>query len=400
NINGNPVSYDGRGNLTSYQTGASHSVTYDVFDRVIATDSARHYYDNQRNRLRAESSGEKSNFIVDTSGKLPNTVAEVDDEGLVQKSFLYGPDGLLGASHGDAIYFVHQDFNANVVALSDSSGMVTHSRGYTPYGIGSGDELPIPFGFGGGVGVLSEDNDSYQMRARWYFAELRGFSSADIELGGIDSPSSMSRYLYVQGRPMDYIDPSGKSAEDIATYFGYALDAYDVATPALFGIAQATTNPSLGFFAAGMQLVSKAYHFTALGIAVNAFSEKSVSQDLWAAGDSFLNQDGSISYSKTIGISVASISDSIIFGTVRSLLRYRGFFIKSDEEKALYSQFVDSINIRRSFAEIDYTIKQLREIIPNHKLANQRQMRELEHGLSSPQNQVRTWNWIFRRYGR
>lgn len=68
------------------------------------------------------------------------------------------------------------------------------------------DELVTqPFTYAGRVGIYTESNDLYFMRARYYSAELGRFISEDPS-GFVEGPNL---YAYVGGNPIIFVDPSG-----------------------------------------------------------------------------------------------------------------------------------------------------------------------------------------------
>jgi len=56
---------------------------------------------------------------------------------------------------------------------------------------------------------MSDANDLYYMRARFYSPDLCRFINQDILLGGIENGQSLNRYAYVMGDPIKYNDPFG-----------------------------------------------------------------------------------------------------------------------------------------------------------------------------------------------
>jgi len=56
---------------------------------------------------------------------------------------------------------------------------------------------------------MTDANDLYYMRARFYSPDLRRFINQDILLGNIDNGQSLNRYAYVTGNPISFIDPFG-----------------------------------------------------------------------------------------------------------------------------------------------------------------------------------------------
>ena len=95
-------------------------------------------------------------------------------------------------------------------ALADSSGHLSDSYDYTPYGTllrhsGSSDN---PFLFTGEQ--YDPEVGLYYLRARYYSPAISRFLSRDTFEGCIYNPMSMNKYAYANGNPVTYVDPSGK----------------------------------------------------------------------------------------------------------------------------------------------------------------------------------------------
>ncbi|WP_353573397.1 RHS repeat-associated core domain-containing protein, partial [Candidatus Albibeggiatoa sp. nov. BB20] len=81
---------------------------------------------------------------------------------------------------------------------------------YSPFGeLLTQPTHDTPFLFNGQYGVMTDANDLYYMRARFYSPDLRRFINQDILLGGIENGQSLNRYAYVMGDPIKYNDPFG-----------------------------------------------------------------------------------------------------------------------------------------------------------------------------------------------
>ena len=72
--------------------------------------------------------------------------------------------------------------------------------------MGEEETVSQPFKYVGQVGILTEDDNLYYMRARYYDAETGWFISED-PAGFVDGPNL---YAYVGGNPIMLVDPSGE----------------------------------------------------------------------------------------------------------------------------------------------------------------------------------------------
>jgi RHS repeat-associated protein len=140
-----------------------------------------------------------------------------------------------GESPADHRYFVHQDRNWNVIALTDyvpgggTTGAVVERYSYTPYGEFvihkgqvSGNELGnlLPSSTIGNVFAhqglpMDWEKDSYHNRRREYGAALRSFEQREPAEGSgatLLYRDGMRLYTYTRSRPISLTDPSGKAA--------------------------------------------------------------------------------------------------------------------------------------------------------------------------------------------
>ncbi|MFK5970989.1 MAG: RHS repeat-associated core domain-containing protein [Candidatus Marithrix sp.] len=98
------------------------------------------------------------------------------------------------------------------------SGQITENFQYSPYGLLlSGDASKTPFLFNGMYGVMTDSNNLYYMRARFYSPDIRRFVNrdvllGDVLLGDVVSGQTLNRYVFVTGRPVSFVDPFGLNA--------------------------------------------------------------------------------------------------------------------------------------------------------------------------------------------
>ncbi|NTW04457.1 MAG: hypothetical protein HGA19_24870, partial [Oscillochloris sp.] len=95
-------------------------------------------------------------------------------------NYLYGRERLASSAGtwylGDALGSVRQTL--------DSSGAVTASASYDPWGVPQGSTI-APFGF---TGELQDSAGQVYLRARWYNAGSGTFTSRDSFLGSVIDP--------------------------------------------------------------------------------------------------------------------------------------------------------------------------------------------------------------------
>ena len=61
------------------------------------------------------------------------------------------------------------------------------------------------------------------MRARYYNPQIKRFINRDIIDGSITDSQSLNKYSYVQGNPVNLIDPFGLCAQDYFSRAGHEL---------------------------------------------------------------------------------------------------------------------------------------------------------------------------------
>ncbi len=155
--------------------------------------------------------------LMDINGRASDDDCDPDND----------PDPGLFGNRYDTRYFLHQDRNWNVVALTDynTSGAavsVQERYEYTPYG-----EVRVHWGLdndGNWMGAVSAysqygntffhqglwldaEKGSYHNRLREFGPVLASFQQSD-PLGYVDQ---LNLYHYVQNRPLTFVDPSGAS---------------------------------------------------------------------------------------------------------------------------------------------------------------------------------------------
>ncbi len=87
---------------------------------------------------------------------------------------------------------------------------------YSPYGLlVNGDASATPFLFNGMYGVMTDASGLYYMRARYYNPDIRRFVNRDILQGWIGEGQTLNRFAFVNGRPVNFIDPFGLSMADL-----------------------------------------------------------------------------------------------------------------------------------------------------------------------------------------
>src|SRR3990170_5353633 len=94
--------------------------------------------------------------------------------------------------------------------MTDDAGAVVNTYSYDAYGnlTDWNDVVPHPCRYVGAYGVMDEGNGLLYMRARYYDPEVGRFISKDP----IGFAGGVNLYNYVDGNPVNFIDPYGEIA--------------------------------------------------------------------------------------------------------------------------------------------------------------------------------------------
>lgn len=198
--------WDGADRLT--QRGAD-SFSYDPLARLISAttgsgSSTYAYNGDGLLQLRTDAAG-MTTFVWDTS-VAPAPLLEAGTDRVVHG---LGPLYIARAD-GSNIRLV-RDALGNVRAEVDDLGLVAKSFRYAAYGAisnrFSSEAMPTLLGF---TGELADPSGLTYLRARWYDPSSGRFLTHDPHPGLAVSPGTLNAFTYVGGNPTTYSDPSGR----------------------------------------------------------------------------------------------------------------------------------------------------------------------------------------------
>ena len=166
-------------------------------------------------------------------------------------TYTYG-NGLISDSRKEAKgsdtekRYYHYNHIGSTTAITDADGDLLYRIAYGTYGELTGiydadgqkmageaaDQRSIRetlqaeklrFLYNGRYGVETGADGLYYMRARYYNPQIKRFINRDIIDGSITDSQSLNKYSYVQGNPVNLIDPFGLCAQDYFSRAGHEL---------------------------------------------------------------------------------------------------------------------------------------------------------------------------------
>ena len=233
---GKTIEYDAYGNMTKGPAnGSMAAYTYDSRNRLTGVLNLSYEYDAENHRIASRDSqtGKTIRYIHNTNSDLSQLL--VEEDGTTTTKYVYGNELISAKVYGksleelkqegeknkksgnqqaDISYYYHYDNLKSTTLLTDATGNVVETYDYGTYGeVTSGDTTLTRFLYNGGLGVSSDSNGLYYMRARYYNPAIRRFINQDVETGSMDDSASLNRYAYVQGNPISLTDPFGLSPD-------------------------------------------------------------------------------------------------------------------------------------------------------------------------------------------
>ena len=147
-------------------------------------------------------------YVNDINQENAEVLSELDPAGNVNVSYTYGPERTSKTDSTETSYYLY-DGRDSVAGITDSTGVLTDSFRYDPYGeVEFG--TPETINYYGYNAESANTNTGFQyLRARYYEAATGTFATEDTEPGNREEPLSQNRYAYVLNNPVNYADPTG-----------------------------------------------------------------------------------------------------------------------------------------------------------------------------------------------
>lgn len=142
-----------------------------------------------------------------------NVLFETDSSGNITAEYAYNRDGMPAMMIKDAkmYYYVYNSTN-DIIALSDTSGIVVASYTYDVWGNILSQSGPMatsnPLRYKGYR--YDEETGLYYLIARYYKPQEAVFLSTDPEDGDLYKPQTQNGYNYVSNNPVMLVDPDGR----------------------------------------------------------------------------------------------------------------------------------------------------------------------------------------------
>ena len=153
-------------------------------------------------------------YVVDSQPKLTRILQAVETDKATGESrttyYTYGT-GLIAQEEAESGYrLYHFNHLGSTTLITDERGQVIQTFEYNPYGeLLDGEIGTYRFLFSGEYGVVTDANGLYYMRARYYNVDIKRFMNQDVIVGSVENSPSLNRYAYVEGNPVNYLDPFG-----------------------------------------------------------------------------------------------------------------------------------------------------------------------------------------------
>jgi RHS repeat-associated protein len=200
-VGGVTYTWDDNGNLLS---DGVNTYTYDHANRLTSVTQganvSTYAYNGDGDRVSQTVNGTTTNYTLDLNAGLTQVLADNTT------TYLYGLNRIGQSTGTDSAYFLG-DALGSVRQMADSTGAVTLSRSYDPYGnvVSSQGSGETEFGY---TGEMQQGGLVY-LRARYYATEDGRFLSRDTWEGNDNTPLSLNKWNYVEGNPVNRTDPSG-----------------------------------------------------------------------------------------------------------------------------------------------------------------------------------------------
>jgi RHS repeat-associated protein len=218
--------YDDSGNMvTGTLDGVPVALGHNEIDQLVSVNGSAYRYDSDGFRVETQDSGAPRRYVYDMMADFPRLLEEQDADGNVIARYVHGI-GLISRDGSEGFRTYHYDSRGSTVSLTDGGGEITDRYAYDPFGrlVDHAGSIDQPFRYNGRDGVSDDDNGLYYMRTRYYAPELQRFIERDqVFPGDLTDTQSLNRYAFVQGDPIQRVDPNGDWLTAITAVVGAAV---------------------------------------------------------------------------------------------------------------------------------------------------------------------------------
>lgn len=311
-INGNQVTSDAYGRITSYngknltwnKEGSLKSISLNDGELVeyIYNDKGIRY-------LKKSSNGVTTRFVLDES----NVLREQSENHLID--YLYSSNGLFGFKYKEETYLYEKNILGDIVRIYNSLGNIVGEYSYDAFGnvtiITDIDGIATinPFRYRGYY--YDSDTGLYYLNYRYYDPSIGRFISPDdASYINPDNVNGLNIYAYCNNDPVNHVDPTGHLPEWLK-WLGIGLAAVGAV---LVGAALAALTCGVGTAILATSMAGAVIHGAAVGTLIGA-GVGVVAGGIIGGATTGWSFDG-IFYGALIGFGGGAIIGSIIGGTV------------------------------------------------------------------------------------
>ena len=252
--------YDVNGNQikeTDKETGDSVENTYDVENRLSTATVTKkkestsgnetvsltqeNLYNGEGQRIQKKEAGEVTNYFyedgmvsyttgADTGEKLIQNLSGLEDNVIYAEQKVTGTDGT-ASDYQDFLYT--KDIQGSTSSILNKDTKRELSYEYDDFGetsIHGSSALKNEICYTGGI--YDESTGLYYLNARYYDPENGRFLTEDTYRGEVNDPDTLHLYAYCKNNPINYVDPSGHLAIEVAV--AYMAGTYLIAWGAYY----------------------------------------------------------------------------------------------------------------------------------------------------------------------
>ena len=165
------------------------------------------------------------------------TLAELNGSGELNTSYTIGLE-LISLTRGGEEYYYISDGRGDVRFITDEDSHVKTKYRYSGYGelIETSGDIENSHMYAGEC--YDEESGLYYLRARYINPSTGTFTGMDSYAGNISDPDTLHKYLYANGNPVKYVDPSGNfyTIEEQLTAIGISNEFELMATINIVGM--------------------------------------------------------------------------------------------------------------------------------------------------------------------